>query len=90
MVQWLRIYLGMQGTQVRSLVGEIRSHCHGATRESMLCNERPREPQQGPDADKKKERKLPSGQSCITDSPEWSGNWVLQVRVLGSSPSSAT
>ena len=25
-VQWLRILLGMQGTQVQSLVGELRSH----------------------------------------------------------------
>ena len=29
-VQWLRIHLAMQGIQVRSLVGELRSHtlCH--------------------------------------------------------------
>ena len=26
MVQWLRIYLPMQGTWLRALVGELRSH----------------------------------------------------------------
>ena len=25
-IQWLRIYLGMQGMQIQSLAGELRSH----------------------------------------------------------------
>ena len=47
MVQWLRIHLPMQGTQVRSLVGELRSHmlwslCTleqlNATSKPLCCN----------------------------------------------------
>ena len=35
-VQWLRICLAMQGTQVRSLVEELRSHMLGATIEAHV------------------------------------------------------
>ena len=45
MVQWLRICLPMQGTQVRSLVRELRSHMpveqlspHTAAREEPMCH----------------------------------------------------
>ena len=34
-VQWLRICLAMQGTQVRSLVEELRSTCHRATKPTL-------------------------------------------------------
>ena len=39
-VQWLRICLAMQGTWVRSLVKELRSH--GATKPERPTTERPR------------------------------------------------
>ena len=53
-VQWLKICFAMQGTQVRSLVGELRSHLlwtnsvrvvqlqspRTRARESLRCNER--------------------------------------------------
>ena len=38
-VRWLRIHLPMQGTRVRSLVGELRSHMHGATK-PLRCRTR--------------------------------------------------
>ena len=44
MVQWLRIYLPMQGTQVRSLVLEDSSCC--GTKKSMSCNYWAHTPQQ--------------------------------------------
>ena len=55
-VQWLRICLPMQGTWVQSLVQELRSTCHRATKPQLLnlsileptihskrsrCNEKP-------------------------------------------------
>ena len=36
-VQWLRIHLPVQGTQVQSLAGELRSTFHGATK-PVCCN----------------------------------------------------
>ena len=36
-VQWLRIYLVMQSTWVRSLVQELRSTCSRATKPRVLC-----------------------------------------------------
>ena len=36
MVQWLRVHLAMQGTWVRSLIGELRSHMCGATKPRAL------------------------------------------------------
>ena len=43
MVEWLRICLPVQGTQVQSLVGEVRSHMLGTT-EPMGCSEEPTQP----------------------------------------------
>ena len=37
-IQWLRLHLSMQGAQVQSLVGELRSH--------MSCNQEKKKPNQ--------------------------------------------
>ena len=57
-VQWLRIHLAMQRTQVQSLMGKLTSHmpwsnqAHPPQLESMRCNEHPMCCNKDPSADK--------------------------------------
>ena len=40
-VPWLRICIPMQGTQVQTLIRELRSQCHEATNTRVLQLEKP-------------------------------------------------
>ena len=76
-VQWLRIYLPMQGSQVWSLLGELRSHMlwgnsspPATAREATCCNEDPAQSE-------RKKKKMRRNGVCFPSTWAWVGLFLF-------------